>query len=456
MVKRTKSPRSRSSSRAGTLLKSSSPARSTSSKRRTVCGEKNGKLQCSVVDARSMPKSDMAKKHEERKKKNCQKQADLGLGVCDEDGDMHYYEEESPVVHEEIDKDGNIIRMMLMEPKKVMILEDDDVTTLAAIRSYFNMTPEQQTENFIDFENNSKKLLGAEIRNTNPDKLKQAFLVTPEEIKRRNTFRKYLACLVNDDVTSEMSGPFGTSLGVNMAAFSKMMLMNGLLENVFKIIGNQENRTVGREEARKVLAVRLGNFTFPLEDSMYFKYAVWQYKPTESVKITLPEALSNALAEKLLLAELQNAIAVKDSPVNIKAWIKRLAVNGSIIGSELSNNLIAMLLLRGGLEPEDLNLEDSYCTSILANASERRSLLVGRVGDRWRLQQRFGSGRKQPDTLLLPRSVVERANALPPDAPDRANIIRDAEALPNDATQEQIRPINERINRSSNPMPTNV
>lgn len=397
-AKKSKKSPSKSRSTAGMLLGSSSPSKSNSSKKRVVCGEKNGKLQCSTVDAKEVAMSEYGKKHLERKKKNCTMQAQLGLGVCDTEGDMHYFEEDAPTVHEEMDKDGNLIRFMILEPRVILELRKPEEKALTDVKAYlrkFNQnsifigplpapTPEEQE----DFMKQVQNLVNAEKHNTNPDALKKVLISTPEEVRRKNTFRRYLACLVNDDVTSEIGAGFGNNLGMNLQAFSRVLLTQGLLQRVFEVIQNdRRDRVPGAPSevstsARLSILTNTGAFVFPLEDGFYFKNAVWEYSDSDSVRIKLPEPLAEKLAEKLALNELRNALNnPATTAAEAKKWIKMLAVNGSLVGSELSNGLIAMLLLDGGLTPSDLQMEDSACNVILQNSYESRAFGVrSRVG----------------------------------------------------------------------------
>jgi len=367
------------------LSSSSSPTKrgaSPANRKRVVCATKeNGKLQCAVVDTKDMEKTEFQKKHLERKKKNCEMQEELGLGVCDADGDMNFFEEDAPTVHEEIDTNGNLIRFMILDPKRVVEMNKTEFKNFKTVK---REALKGDQANFMDPD--VKKaifdLVGFEVKNAHPDKLKLAYISTPDEVKRRNTFRRYLACLVNEDNTTQF-GNFSANLGINLQALSKTLLMTNLISKVVEALKAAKNdptaRSIAFDELRIVGAGGDGSIVFRLEDGYYFRHAVWEYEEGESVKVKLPEPLAEKLAEKLAMAELRKAVNSRDA-VEIRTWIRLLLKNGSLVGSEISNSILGALLLDGGMLPADFGLDESACNIILNEEVARRAVVFNTVG----------------------------------------------------------------------------
>lgn len=368
--KRSASPRLKSNM----LLSSSSPTKSTRSSagmgstsqsptRKTVCGKRDGKLQCKTIETKDLPVPEALERFRDKERAVCAQAEALGVGVCDDQGNLFHYEDEIPTIHEEIDEYGNIIRQVMMEPKIVYVVDAEI---------------ESDTAKFL----NASPYLERHL--VNPDKLKQCYITTKDEIVHKNKLYRHLVCLATKTAITEYNGC--SSMGSDITAMSKNILKYNVMTKVMSILNRFSSKTTN--EKKEILkGVRQSLNTYNLGENIsvynsdqYYKKVRWNYGVDKSVTVKMPEALAVAISEKLVLDKLYDALnsysidsAEVPSSGQLIEWIRLILQSGTLTGNDLSRDIVAILLLNG-ITNVELNLEMDFCNAILED--QRSKALV--------------------------------------------------------------------------------
>lgn len=376
-----------SGGKTATILSSVSPGK-TSSKRQTVCTEKNGKVMCQTVDKQPRNMSPAAQKRLKRKQSKCAAAEEFGLGVCDQEGDLWYNEDLIPE-HTEVDENGNVVRMLYVDPEYILRVKNDELAKMFRDVKKIGITVEGEEYGLSNDGEAAlrdlntvlkfiKELSNVELQRVNPDKLKPAYIVTKQEMRHKKMLINYLVCLVRQDaMNDEVENQLGSLYGTDITSFSKRMMEMQVLRRIMDAVARSRVSGMplggGSGVARSALALSRGNFglgpdfLFDVDTRFNFRRVVWRYDGTNSVSMKIPDELSEALREKLLLKELLNA-----SDDDVGKWIVLLLKGGMISGATMSKDLIGMILLYTSVGPDMLGiteLDAANCVSQLSDGS---------------------------------------------------------------------------------------
>lgn len=361
---------SSTSGKTSTILSSVSPSKS--SKRQTICTEKNGKVMCQTVDKQTRTMSPAGKRRLARKQAKCAVAEKFGVGQCDQDGDLWYNEDMIPE-HTEIDENGNVVRMLYVDPEYIVRLRDDDYN--AAFMNLFS-------NDNIKVQAAIAKLRGLQTQRVNPDKLKGAYIVTKEEVRHKKMLLQYLVCLANQDaMNDEVENQIGALYGGDLKSFSRRMMEMQILRRIMDAV--QAARTAGRplctgREIAGLAYARSGDvpmgdgaLSFETDNRYNFKKATWKYSDSKSVTVHVPEELASALREQFLLDKLVN-----DKDANICQWITLLLKGDVISGATMSKDLIGAILLYTSVGPDLLGISEFDANCAVNLFSEKQPQLV--------------------------------------------------------------------------------
>lgn len=383
---------SSTSGKTSTILSSMSPGKA-SSKRQTVCTEKNGKVMCQTVDKQTRAISPAGKRRLARKQARCAVAEELGVGQCDQDGDLWYNEDMIPE-HTEIDENGNVVRMLYVDPKYIAFFKDggDDAFRMIgkldldqlleevidnvdpSVEGGFNKETLAKAENYKMLQTIINSLGKVSLQRVNPDRLKQAYITTKDEIRHKKMLFQYLVCLANQDATSdEVNNELGAYYGSDFRSFSKRMMEMQILRRVMSAVENArlsgQTYSPGRLLADASGRVAFAGFSFETDSQFNFKRVTWEYNNAkDSVSVKLPEELSAALREKFLFNEL-----LKSNDNDIGGWIAQLVKGDVINGATMSKDLIGMILLYTSAGPDVLGISTYEGDCAIAFASEKRA-----------------------------------------------------------------------------------